>query len=367
MCGVPRRSTLTLTEATPADLRGWFRRLAKGDAVEPNRSTYLLSATRRALSELNIRCFHWELAFPESFFLGNGRRGFDVVIGNPPYDVLAERELGPRTAFSRHSSITMTALRHVVGKNNLYKLFICRAVELTRYGGYVSFIVPMPLLGDEQARGIAPDAPSRRSLSRSFIPEKGLIRRDAFFGTLNCQRAFCLSKASNAGRRICSVPLTRHRANTIDIDSPSLSVRTSEIPLYDPTNVTIRKLFAARLGSGGEDRAKPGIRRLGSICKSYQGEVNETTDRAYVSRDPVEGRRLVLRGANVCMYVLREASQGVPLYLDVNTYQKEKANSATAFHSRVERVGFQRSAPQNNYRRVIAAHVPAGEFLLSIP
>jgi hypothetical protein len=70
----------------------------------------------------------------------------------------------------------------------------------------------------------------------------------------------------------------------------------------------------------------------------------------------------VLRGANVCMYVLREASQGVPLYLDVNTYQKAKANSEKTFHSRVERVGFQRSAPQNNYRRVIAAHVPAGEF-----
>jgi hypothetical protein len=42
----------------------------------------------------------------------------------------------------------------VVGKNNLYKLFICRAVELLRDGGYLSFIVPMPLLGDEQARGI---------------------------------------------------------------------------------------------------------------------------------------------------------------------------------------------------------------------
>jgi len=36
------------------------------------------------------RFFHWELEFPEAF--GGERRGFDVVIGNPPYDVLAEKE-----------------------------------------------------------------------------------------------------------------------------------------------------------------------------------------------------------------------------------------------------------------------------------
>ncbi len=62
------------------------------------------------------------------------------------------------------------------------------------------------------------------------------------------------------------------------------------------------------------------------------------------------------------MYVLRDASQGVPLFLDSQKYQAAKANSEKAFHSRVDRVGFQRSAPQNNFRRVIAAYVPAGEF-----
>jgi hypothetical protein len=107
---------------------------------------------------------------------------------------------------------------------------------------------------------------------------------------------------------------------------------------------------------------RPGIRRLGGLCKSYQGEVNETTDREFLSRDGGNGGCLVLRGANVCMYVLREASQGVPLYLDAERYRRAKANSEKAFHSRVDRIGFQRSAPQNNFRRVIAAYVPAAEF-----
>jgi methylase of polypeptide subunit release factors len=43
------------------------------------------------------RFFHWDLEFPE-VFVDLERRdwaenpGFDAVIGNPPYDVLAEKE-----------------------------------------------------------------------------------------------------------------------------------------------------------------------------------------------------------------------------------------------------------------------------------
>ncbi len=38
------------------------------------------------------RFFHWELEFPEAF--QGEKRGFDVVIGNPPYDELSEVALG---------------------------------------------------------------------------------------------------------------------------------------------------------------------------------------------------------------------------------------------------------------------------------
>jgi hypothetical protein len=45
------------------------------------------------------------------------------------------------------------------------------------------------------------------------------------------------------------------------------------------------------------------------LCKSYQGEVNESTDHAYLSKSSHPDRRLVLRGSNVCMYVLRGAER----------------------------------------------------------
>ena len=84
------------------------------------------------------------------------------------------------------------------------------------------------------------------------------------------------------------------------------------------------------------------------------------TDNRFITDRPAPNRSLVLRGSNVCLYVLRGASQGEALYLDSAAYQTAKAGSGKAFHTRVDRIGFQRSAPQNNI--VITAYVPAGEF-----
>ena len=44
--------------------------------------------------------FSWELAYPHVFLVdrqgGQSGGGFDVILGNPPYDVLSEKESGQR-------------------------------------------------------------------------------------------------------------------------------------------------------------------------------------------------------------------------------------------------------------------------------
>jgi hypothetical protein len=108
------------------------------------------------------RFFHWELEFPEVFYgprPGTERTierlegaGFDVVIGNPPYEVLSEKESGEDLAeegeFFGAAEVYGPAVH---GKKNFFKLFICRGVACARSGGAFSFIVPMSLLGDEQS------------------------------------------------------------------------------------------------------------------------------------------------------------------------------------------------------------------------
>ncbi len=314
------------------------------------------------------RFFHWELEFPEVFFAGTRRRGdagFDAVIGNPPYDVLSELETGRNLdAFRAFIAFGDQYRPSIRGKNNLYKLFICRAVQLLNGNGRLGFIVPMPLLGDDQAAGI------RRLLldtgrfdSIEAFPQKDDVARRVFPEAKLSTVAFTFQKTSNAEERRKPFVSRVHPAQWIVPDSPSLQLSTPDIPLYDPINLTIVSCsqedwdLAVRMMAAGR------MGRLGEACTSYQGEVNETneTRRHAISRAPADGP-LILRGSNVTLYALREASQGEPLYLRQEVFLEGKGEDGKAFHFRFARVGFQRSAPQNNFRRIVAAPIPAGEF-----
>jgi hypothetical protein len=48
--------------------------------------------------------------------------------------------------------------------------------------------------------------------------------------------------------------------------------------------------------------------------------------------------------------------------LNVVSFLRGKKPKTKAFHHRFRRIGLQESSPQNNFRRIIAALIPAGEF-----
>lgn len=134
---------------------------------------------------------------------------------------------------------------------------------------------------------------------------------------------------------------------------------------YDPGNLAIVSCGQADWDLARAVVSRPGISRLGRYCKSLQGEVNETNEGAragVVNARPAPGRVLALRGSNICRYVLRTASQDERRYIDVAAFRRGKGLDTKAFHGERERVGFQRSAPQNNYRRLIAAYIPPSEL-----
>ena len=91
-----------------------------------------------------------------------------------------------------------------------------------------------------------------------------------------------------------------------------------------------------------------------------EGEVHAHTHREFIGLD--EDGPVIRRGASIRLYTLDEASQGEPLRLDVKGYLDHARENSRAFAHRERRAGFQRSAPQNNFRRLIAAIIPPGEF-----
>ncbi len=106
-----------------------------GEGLSPE---YRDAISNAASTGEDKRFFHWDLEFPEAFVdLGRGTwknkksQGFDAVVGNPPYDVLATRELGyDVSAFVEYTKSMPVYQPAIRGKVNLYRLFICRAISL---------------------------------------------------------------------------------------------------------------------------------------------------------------------------------------------------------------------------------------------
>lgn len=312
--------------------------------------------------------FHWELEFPEVFFAETGRRqnqGFNAVIGNPPYDVLSEKELGydisDFKSFIESQEMYNPSRR---GKNNLYKLFICRALDLLAEGGRLGFIVPMPLLGDDQAAGIRRKFIRSASLtSIEAFPQKDNPNLRVFREAKLSTTAFVLMKTSDEHLKGLPFVSRIHPANRIEPSSPVLRLKTSEIPLYDESNLSIVSCSQEDWDLAVKIMQTGRLGRLGKYCKQFQGEVNETNEgtKGNISDNQEDGP-LILRGSNVCLYQIRKASQGESKYLEKEKYLNEKSLKSKAYHSQQLRVGFQRSSPQNNFRRIIATLIEPDNF-----
>lgn len=88
---------------------------------------------RRLARELKF--FHWELRFPDVFLHGeNERRGFDAVIGNPPY----RRERGSGAALPFRWA--PPARQWGEAKMDILALFIHRGLDLLNPSGRLAFI-----------------------------------------------------------------------------------------------------------------------------------------------------------------------------------------------------------------------------------
>lgn len=317
-----------------------------------------------------IDAFHWELEFPEVFLSPlrrrAGRQGFDAIIGNPPYDVLAEKELGrDLSALKAYIEAVPIYDPSRRGKNNLYKLFICRALDLLADKGRFGFIVPMTLLGDKTTSGVRKAIFDAGALTAvEAFPQKDNAAKRVFSEAKLATTVFTMLKTDDPDARAQPFRSRQHPENGFKDESPSLQLAISDIELYDPECGAIpscsQKDWDVAMQLGASNR----LSRLGAYAESFQGEVNETRDRKLgsISYDSNEGVE-VWRGAHVCLYIARDASQGRTVYLDTTSFLDGKSLSSKAYHHKCARIGFQRKSPQNNFRRLIATLIPRGQFV----
>ena len=333
--------------------------------AEPPAEGLRENAAHRHLKEFDKPYFHWELEFPDVFFADDGapksNPGFDAVIGNPPYDVISEkeqrREVEADKAFFQLVPDYSAAVGH---KLNFYRLFVAQALRLVRKDGFHSFIVPMALLGDAQAKALREHmlVLARLEVIEAF-PQKDDPRDRVFAGAKLSTCLYVLQKAATSVFRI-----RVHPGKEIKSESPV--IRTSELELrkFDPANLSIPcypgatatdYALALKLSRGA------GGSKLGDFARSQQGEVNLTTHREFLSGEAVGP--IALRGANIGRYFLNdEPKQGQPMYLRREAFLRAHGPDTKAKDHQFERIGYQRGAAIDNWRRIIATMIELQNF-----
>ncbi len=93
--------------------------------------------------------FHWKHAFPQVFTEG----GFDLVIGNPPWDVV-KREEGDKLTEAESERIKkwfgFGMFEKAKGKKDLYKLFLALSTKLISNKGKVALVIPVGVFIEEK-------------------------------------------------------------------------------------------------------------------------------------------------------------------------------------------------------------------------
>jgi Eco57I restriction-modification methylase/N-6 DNA Methylase/Type I restriction enzyme R protein N terminus (HSDR_N) len=136
--------------------------------------------------------FHWEIEFPAVFLTADGGlqsdRGFDAVIGNPPYIRIQSlgRELAEWCRERYHTAF---------GSFDAYLVFIERAVGLLGPGGRLGFIVPNKFLKLDAGKKL------RESLAGDRLVEEIVDFADAqlFEGATNYTCILVLDTAGKDG------------------------------------------------------------------------------------------------------------------------------------------------------------------------
>ncbi|MBP7726400.1 MAG: Eco57I restriction-modification methylase domain-containing protein [Candidatus Bipolaricaulis sp.] len=301
--------------------------------------------------------FHWELEFPEVFFEETGQRkrnpGFDAVIGNPPYDVLATKEIGDAVVAELDYFKTMYKL--VLGKANLYRLMVERSYQLLRSNGAsFGFIVPTTLLADWSATPLRQLVLQESAVRAVLVfPEsarvfEGVTQSVTILVTRSGQPATEVPIAGNAGDRdeLGSTGTVSIPVDTIKTISP----KEWRIPVATPPTL---KLLQKLHQNETFQRTAAG--------STYQGEVNLTVHRGHISYEPTTTR--LIRGDHISRYSLHHPCDVPRLdWLRRTDYLRAMRASEKAAHHMRPRIVVQRVANMELDRRLNACVIEPCDF-----
>ena len=305
------------------------------------------------------RFFHWELEFPEAF--QGEKPGFDVVIGNPPYDELSEAASGRKIDEKPYLSATRIYQEAATFRINLFRLFVVLAVDKTKIDGFQGFIVPMSLLGDRFSFELRHKILTETALKCiEAFPQKDDPKDRVFLDAKLSTCVYILSRRNPSG----DFRVRTHPGKNLIESSPSYCVTSEDVSKFDPISFSIPTVDENAWQLATKLYENSALCLFREIASSSPGEImiNKQFEK-YLSNEPPG--EIILRGANIGRYEFNEVpKQGSPVYLNKERYLRERGDDSDskAYDHLKNRIGYQRGSAIDNYRRVIATMLGPGVF-----
>ena len=266
----------------------------------------------------NIRCgnslieteFCWRKEFPCIFIQG----GFDIVIGNPPYNVIETKN--PFLAYYRENFRSTAG-----GKVNRYKLFFERGLSLIKDGGLLVYVTPYNYLTSADSVKLREILLNETTIINIVDYEES---QRVFESAMQAVATIVTRKEPSADYRF----QYRKLGKTYTLKSKEIN-RDSRL-LFKGTNRVIRKI----------NRFK---NNFDSLIEGRQGEINISTKKEFFVDKIQKGCLPLIRGNQIGYYqTVSKPAEFCPV--DISTRS----------HHNVRRIVFQEVSNAGLHRRIKA-------------
>ncbi len=293
--------------------------------------------------------FDFKLFFSEVW---REKGGFDVVIGNPPYDVYEGKKSDEIPTIKKIDIYDIAKS----GKLNAYKLFLAKSIKLLNNGGVFNQIFQNSFLGDNSAK----------LLRKHFLTQQKIIRIDSFpeRDDLNkrvfksAKMSVCILFSQNKKAFEYKFPLfvwsERWMANSYNaVFSNRELLSLDRESFVIPSVSQLEKNILNKVSN---------INRFGAVVCCYQGEINLSTNKSIIAQNASPNTMPLIKGAGVQKWYLpKKMSQGIVEYLFYKDYLDQNGGEKST-HFNFPRIVMQGITGVDEKHRIKATILPKDVF-----
>lgn len=295
--------------------------------------------------------FNFEINFNEVFIKG----GFDIVIGNPPYEILKAEQNKEKNRLKK----LLLYDSAFEGELNYFKLFMCKSMSLLKENGLLSFIFQYSFLGDKTCSKIRNLALKKnRIIEIEAFPERD-DQKKRVFESAKMSVCTLLLKKENIKEYSFNLSLWKDKFKkegfaTIFSSDEINDFNFSKIPTTTQKELQLLKKIMKN----------PNCIRLENFSSNHDGEVHRSQHKSYYTNIPKKNCLKMYNGASIQKWFLTDKiSQGEIKYVYKEKILKDFPNSEKFRSFKNERLCFQGITGINEKVRIKAALLKKNYFL----